>query len=388
MTCIEFNAIRKIFKINNSLSKTRSLFGGEDEDVYYWNNLAIYFDGHDSVIINGIIPLEVASTIHEKYPNNPYLINVDGKSTYLDPSFFVVDEQYEKELNELKWDLKMKKINEKEFINGEIRSYIGFKRRDSDNKYIKNYHIKTKEGLLVFLTEMQDYYLRQSNKKETEVENYNELLKKVNSEIIEIINPTITASDWMKKHGEIDTPELQDENKRNQLQILKEALNDFDEAVNPFLNKNVDLDDIKNGSIINASAQRKDNEYYYRLNITNPNIENYTSYIRSSDGFSFNLFLPSSKDQTKIFGVHHYYSNNSYHDAGKGEIIQVQFYEGNNNHFMDIRLNITNQKIYLLHKEMRPITEEEIEFFYNKIVEATNYARNITMKKMKVINHT
>ena len=79
-------------------------------------------------------------------------------------------------------------------------------RRKNDNKYIETYHIDSKEGLIIFLTELKDYYARKQGLRETEVQRYDEIISTVSSEILKQVNPSITNYDWMRadeQYGEI-----------------------------------------------------------------------------------------------------------------------------------------------------------------------------------------
>ena len=147
MNRLEFNIVMETVGIDNPLS-TPEGSNGTREDVHYWNDLAIWYGGRNYTIVHGKIPLEVANIIYEKYPENPYGIRIEGGCVDRNPS---------------DW---------------------------STGGYLKAYHIDSKEGLLIFLTEMKDYFLRKNNLPETEVKRYDELIAKVSSEILKKVNPS------------------------------------------------------------------------------------------------------------------------------------------------------------------------------------------------------
>ena len=118
---IEYNKVREIVKLDKS-----------------FNNISIKFGETYYAIVRGNIPLEVANIIYEKYPGNPYGIRINGGCDDWNPN--KVHPHY--------------------------------------------YHIDSKEGLIVFITEMKDYYARQNGLPETEVQKYNKYLALVNEEIL------------------------------------------------------------------------------------------------------------------------------------------------------------------------------------------------------------
>ena len=71
MNRLEFNEVLKTLGINNPLISTTGRYG-ESEQVHFWQNIAIYFEGSYYTVVRGKVPLEVANIIYQKYPNNPY----------------------------------------------------------------------------------------------------------------------------------------------------------------------------------------------------------------------------------------------------------------------------------------------------------------------------
>ena len=174
MNRLEFNEVMKAVGINNSLSTTEGRYGTREE-VHYWNNLAIWFGGSYYTIVKGRIPLEVANIIYQKYPGNPYGIRVDGGCDDWIPIEHATDEKYEQDILNIDLD--------EDYHSQWKNARRNFMRRNNGNKYLTTYHIDSKEGLLIFLTEIKDYYLRKNNLPETEVEKYDELIAKITSKI-------------------------------------------------------------------------------------------------------------------------------------------------------------------------------------------------------------
>lgn len=194
MNRLEFNEVLKAVGINNHLVNTTGRYG-TSEKVHFWQDMAIHFSGSYYTVINGKIPLEVANIIYEKYPNNPYEIRVDGGASNYIPIEHAIDDQYKKEIQE-HLDAH---LSTNEYLNRCKKSRRNMLRRKNDNKYIETYHIDSKEGLIIFLTEMKDYYFRKQGLNENEIQKYDEILSTVSSEILKKVNPGINTYDWMSK---------------------------------------------------------------------------------------------------------------------------------------------------------------------------------------------
>ena len=349
MNRLEFNEVMKAADINNPLSTTKGR-NGTSEEVHYWNNLSIWFGGSYYAIVNGRIPLEVANIIYEKYPENQYNIRVDGGCAYWNP---------------IDWA--------------------------TDDKYLKTYHIDSKEGLLIFLTEMKDYFLRKNNLPETEVKKYDELIAKVNFEVLKKVNPAISAYDWMQGDEENKNnynSSIERDNKTNEGQLFREAVLDFDKAINPFLNDDIELDEIGNylkNVQIDADSYNSEHGKYRQeccsLVIVDRSTGNKTIYYRSPDGFSFQLFYKLG--EKNYLQVLHYFSNSGNFESDKGEAVAIYYRGDNAENKIDIRLNITNGKAGATNVDKIPATPEQIAFVYDELLKATGYASSITIENMR-----
>lgn len=386
MNRLEFNEIMKAVGINNPLSTTTGRYGS-NEEVHYWNNLAIWFGGSYYTIVHGIIPLEVANIIYQKYPNNPYNIRVDGGCKDWLPIEHATDEKYKKDIQEY----IEQNLSADQYLAKCKNARRNFRRRDNDNKYLTTYHIDSKEGLLIFLTEMKDYYLRKNNMPETEVKRYDEIITKVSSEILKKVNPEISAYDWMQDDEENKdnyNSSIERDSKTKLGQIFRMAVLDFDKAVNPFLNDDVELDEISNylkRVKINANSYNSENGKYRKgccsLEISDPSTGNRTTYYRTPDGFSFQLAYKLGYE--KYLEVLHYFSTRGNFESDKGEVIAIYYCGDNVENKIDIRLNITNGKAGATYNDKIAATPEQIAFVYDELLKATGYASSITIENMK-----
>ncbi len=172
MKRLEYKEVIKSYDIPSSLSN-EFIVNGKLEKVYFWNNLIMWFSTN-YVVVKGRIPLVLATSIWQKYPNNTYQIRVDGGSYDNNPREFAVDEKYEKEILSYREDL-LSKIDANEYIRKCKDSLERLKKRSTYNKYVTCYHIDKKEGLNAFLSEYSKYI---NEKKEKEKENIiNEVVK-------------------------------------------------------------------------------------------------------------------------------------------------------------------------------------------------------------------
>lgn len=160
----DYNKIIKSFDITSSIS-SEFLVNNKLEKVYYWNELIIWYS-NGYVTIKGRIPLNLATSIWDKYPNNLYQIRVNGESYSDRPKDHAVDEVYEKEILNHLDELRLN-MNAKGYILKCEDSLKRLKKRTGTNKYITCYHIDTKEGFNIFLSEYSEYLV---DKKEQEKE--------------------------------------------------------------------------------------------------------------------------------------------------------------------------------------------------------------------------
>lgn len=386
MNRLEFNVVMKVVGINNPLATTEGRYCTREE-VHYWNNLEIGFGGSYYTKVNGKIPLEVANIIYQKYPENPYDIRVDGGCKDWNPIDLATDEKYEKDIQRYIEE----HLGVDEYLSKCENAKRNFKRRKNiDDKYLKTYHIDSKEGLLIFLTEMKDYFLRKNNLSETEVKKYDELIAKVTSEILKKVNPYISAYDWMQNDKENKSKynsSIERDSKTKLGQMFRTAVLDFDKAVNPFTD-DVEFDEISNylkKVKINANSYNSEHGKYRQgccsLEITDISTGNKTTYYRNPDGFSFQLSYKFG--EKNYLQVLHYFSTSGNFESDKGEVIAIYYCGDNVENEIDIELNITNGKSGETYEDKTPATLEQITFVYDQLLKATSYASEITIENMK-----
>ena len=359
MNRLEFNEIMKATDLYNPVATTGGRYDTE-EDVHCWNNLGIWFGGSYYTVVHGKIPIEVADRIYKKYPGNPYEIRVEGGSSDNIPS---------------EWAR-------------------GSKTNEADERYIGCYHIDTKEGLIIFLTEMKDYYLRKNNLPETEVKRYDEILEAVTSGILKEVNPTISAYEWMqsdKKNKAIYNATIGKEKRNAFKQVFRKIISDFDKAVNPFLDSSIELDDIGNyldKVRIDGFTYNRENGVYRKgccsLEITSLDNKGSVSYKRCAEGFSFQLVYKLGEDN--FLQVIHYYSADRSKEYDNGEFIAIDSLGKNAKKENDLRYNVSKGLAGSTYGEKTPVTTEQLYMVLDCLLKATEFAKEITVKNMEKDN--
>ena len=289
-------------------------------------------------IINGKIPLEVVSRVLEKYSYKYCKITDENKSN----------------------------------LNG--------------YQYLEKINIDSKEGLVIFLIEMKNYYFRIYNFPEIKDDIISNLIKTIDLEILKKIE-SINAFDWMQSDEE-NRKEYNLTIKKDASSVLWQKLRNtilrFDEAVFPVLD-DASLKDnyFKNGTISGNVFNSFEGKIRYgccHLDILTSNPSNFTSYWRLPDGFKFALFyeLP----ENKYLNVIHYFSSNK-NKLEKGEVLQIQYFGGDTKERLKFKFNITQKKLVENDRNKIILNSDQIEFICLKLEEAISYAFYITDNVME-----
>lgn len=312
-----------------------------------WNNLTFKFGGTYYAVVEGDIPLEVANTIYEKYPGNPYGIRVNGGCDDWNPN--------------------------------EMHPHC--------------YHIDSKEGLVIFITEMKDYFARKDGLLETEVQRYDEIMATINSRILKTVNPSISTYEWMQgdeENRKIFFQTIANNEKTPIGKDFRKAIDDFDKTINPFINQDIELDEIENYlQKVNISANTyssKNSDGMIRLNcgemhITDLESRNNVNYYRNPNGFSYQLHYVLGEEQ--YLNVLHYYSTNELDENDNGEFISIDYWGKKIPQKIDIRYNLTRGVAGETYDPKTPITPEQEKFVYDELLKAISLASTITLDNMK-----
>jgi len=312
--------------------------------LHRWNNFTIRFGGTHYAVVKGNIPLKVANAIYEKYPDNPYGIRVNGGCNHWNP-------------NEV---------------------------------YPTCYHIDSKEGLVIFIPEMKDYFAKKAGLIETEVQRFDELMASINSEILKKVNPSISTYEWMqadKENNEIFLQTVSNGEKTLFEKEFRKAIDNFDKTINPFINPDIELDESRNYlSKINISANIYGSEYSKesknccQMHITDLKNGNQVNYYRNPNGFSYQLQYILGEEQ--YLTILHNYSTKEADENENGEFIAINYWGKNTPQKVDIRYNLT-KCIFSSKNQKMPITPEQEKFVYDELLKAIGLASSITLDNMK-----
>lgn len=377
ITRIEFNEIMDVVGVYNPLVRTIGKF--VYEDVYIWHDMAIWFHG-GYAIVHGRIPLEVANTIYQKYPGNPYHIRVDGDLNDRNPNDCAIDDKFEEERRKI---VAQQDLSAAEFKTKIDKAFDELDGRNVDDKYITCYHIDTKEGLLIFLTEIKDYYLRKKNLPETEVARYDQLLAESMHEVLRRTNPGVSAYDWMQgdeENREKYNSACQIQKRVNPCSLFGAYVRAFDRAVNPFIDECVRFDEISNSfgkvyiSVHSTDFARGEyREGCCRMKIVDLATNNFVEYEREPHGF---LFKSVYFDNGARLSVTHFFDSQRHeefivvdsHD-GKIKVLESMYSGESKNISVD---GVSSDEVKDAH-----------QFICDTLFKALGYTESITIQNMK-----
>lgn len=348
--------------------------------VYVYNGFNIYFY-HGNVFIDGRIPLNVVDLTKQKH--NDICIYKDGVRTrYFIPDEEAVDDKYNKEIKEICRKERYPLISD---------ATTRLKRRSSKNKYLKNLVISRKESFLYFLLQEKDFILRNNKLPETEVNRFNDLLKEVFVNILRRIDPTVSPHAWMIDRS-TDSTIYNLCNSRvfdnEHLSIIKDLVNEFDMTINPFINNEIDIEDllkfddfyvvgdIGDSHIVNTFNKKDCCEYYIRFGDFHPT---YINYKKGDDSFSISIEFYI--DDHKIY-INHLFNSHLSDSYDNGETIFIVA-NGDDDYNAEFSLSynrIRNRSGY--NRDPREATTKD----YNEIVSylklAISYAREKLYNKL------
>lgn len=368
MNRLEFNEVLKEFDIDNSLIDTTGRYNSNEES-HSWDNTSIYFSDSYYAIVKGRIPFEVDKIISEKYQKEQYGIRPVGSNNscnqvqFPDANSLAIPEESKNDAS----------------------------KKEAKNTYIETYHIDSKEGLIILLTELKDYYARKLGLPETEVQRYNEILSTINARILMKINPTITTYDWMGEDEQycekfLDTI-VRDHNTPFEHEF-REAIDQFDKTINPYINEDIELDSIENYSQkLDISASSYNSlDGMYRENCCTMVIKakdgtGKVRYYRKPHGFTYHLMYTFGPQE--YLDVLHYFTTIGDKETDIGEHIYISYSGENSKQKIDLRYNITKGLSGETYEDKTPITTEQKVFVYNELVKATNLASRITIDNMQ-----
>ena len=209
----------------------------------------------------------------------------------------------------------------------------------------------------------------------------------VNSEILKKVNPTISAYEWMQtdeRNSEVFSQTVSEGVKTSFGEALREAIDNFDKTVNPFINSDIKLDEIENYlQRVHISAYTYDSEDEERKNccqmrITDLESGNQVDYYRRPSGFLYQLNYTLGKEQ--YLTALHYYSDDK---NDRGEVVAINYWGANMPQKIDVRYNLTEGVIGTQFGPKIPVTPDQEKFVYDELLKATDIASLVALNNMK-----
>ena len=372
MNSLELKVVMNILGISSCgiTNKTRT----GTSDLYTWNGLNIRFGGTYYTMVSGKVPLEVAQRIYDKYPNNPFEIRVAGGHLDNKPLDYCSSDEYE---NFIK---TAEASNIDSYINNlrEVKKAIVEKKPES--LYIESYHIDSKEGVLILLTELHDYYARKANNGqlvESQVDKQFELFSEVNKRLIEQGNPYVTTEEWLEKHNMVEVGDNKDA-----LEVLP-YLTEFDNAVNPFGNP---INDVKSqfehNDKVKFELYNNPETDYFKMSISDKTTM--AEHMRTELGrhdykdpfLTYGLYYKA--DDKVLVHLHHYISVNE----NENVVYLTTLNEDSKDDEIDLRFDLISglaYRTYAKEDEKLPITEKEKKLIVEALINATEIAKDLTL---------
>lgn len=348
MTYFEFHAGISVFKINDP--QFMKNIRGKNTPVYIWQNNKIYYNQAFSAIIEGNIPLEVINSIYHKYPGHQSNIRLHNNN-WID------------NLDEL----------------------------TIDNKYMKYCYIDTLEDFVIFLAEMGAYFTHQYNYSETVVPKYRDFMAMIYSDMLQEANPYSSTENWICCNG--NNQEFFNTNMNGTQtpfgKLLRHTLEEFDIAVNPYMNPDIELDSIAtylekvriniNGPIPSITS-KQDN--FCSIDITDIKSNNRVHYSRLSNELSYCLYY--TLDNGSRLSISHIFSTTLNGKKTDSEEIYIGIVNETNAYTVGYHLTSDMIEYDQGEKEIkRPITEDIRNWLIAKLLEAVPLAASITLANME-----
>lgn len=314
MTRLEFEEVLNAFKISTL-----------EKDKFSWYTINIAYPDNRYAIVNGIIPEEVKNVIYERNQNHEYGIMPNGSYAIKNPENFLI-------------------------------SY---------------YKFELKEGLILFLSKIYNYFVKTNGLKQISDKQNQEILKKVESAIIQKTNPFQATKEWMK-YTECYEQYQQILKDSKCQEVLRNLLNEFDNFINPFMNQEILLKDA-NLFLDDVHIQGNKTEEEAKIVLWDKDTGEAMHISRTTKGFSYAITYKEKNNENVSF-IHYYHPRDSIEYSNTENVMIVK---GNINFHYDIT---TNTIIDIRKNEKRKMTREGEDFLYQELQKAILIAQKIVKK--------
>ncbi len=166
---------------------------------------------------------------------------------------------------------------------------------------------------------------------------------------------------------------------------MRTLINDFDRAVNPFLEMEVsDEMSLSNlivkGNVYTARGRNKRENCCY-LELKDKNNSNLVRMYRNAVGFSYQLGV--TLDDNSFMDIRHFYSPISAGVHTKGEFLCVEYWGKESQSKLTLIYNLTDETINTSYTEVfLPITDEQKFLLLRKLRTAVDLASEVTIANL------
>ena len=192
-----------------------------------------------------------------------------------------------------------------------------------------------------------------------------------------------------QKNGVLYEYILNSEQKSPYRRKIRKIVDDFDKAVNPFINDEKTLDDISNysskvtigGEIYKSRHGREGNCKMIIKSVKDKSDKRCTVYERNDSGFRFELHYSMGKSKYLIVS-HYYATDNDSREENIGEWVDIYYREGKGD-ITDVSFGLSSGYFKDEHGDKNIATYEQLALIYDGLVKATELVSSITIKNME-----
>ena len=388
MNKIEFEEILKYVGVTSPSYRIK-MQNGKMTPVYNFNGMKVFFYKDDAVV-QGKIPLEVATLTKQNF--NDIFTSVDGVRTYsFNLDEVAIDDIYKKEIKDIINTVGIKP-HEKEFCIHCARAR--FHNRSDKGKYITELGFRRTRAFLYFLLQERDYISKCNGLFSYEAGRSENKIREVFINVLKRIDPTVSPHAWMIDRSTDSTiynrcneRVWEDENRV----IIQDLVNEFDRALIPFINNEVEIESILKldrfnvvGNIYEGHDEHTTNKKdccELCIRFDDVDVPAYIGYTKGDD--RFDISIDFNIDGDRIY-IEHSFETHLTDDDDTGERIDITCY-GDSRKEYNVEYNLSYNRIRSRVGINRKPQEATIDD-YNEIVSylklAISYAREKLYNKL------
>lgn len=369
MNRLEFKNIIKSVLTSNYLVSTNDNYYLNLEETYCFNALQINFSGSYYAVVKGRIPLKIMNELY-----NDGIVDCSsvrfGEYGTGDPNEYAIDDIYKRDIRDI--------VDNFKDVTGGLERYQKAKerllKRKENRKYVEVLYIEDKEVLMMLLLKMRNYYNRDKSQQLNEKKEYESLISnfKVNIDTQEDVGAAVYLEDL-----EVDNELIRD-NIFTWMCMIKRVVSNFDKVVNPYINDEVELDDILN-YMYKVDITKNCSDTSNEMHITDRVHGNRVSYYNCGNITSYELnYLCLDGD---LMTVTH--TQTGYREFGQKKINeQLKITYNNSNRNFNVRIDLTNGQAVLGNLEVK-LSTRLLRLIYEEMLNAIEYASEVTINNMK-----